>query len=243
MLGKTKVESTEKGGVRLQAKNNKWYRYVALTQMVVFAVMHLVLGMYFAFVSSEYANHPGFTAKIDAHRIMDQIFAIVCFVLFVVGLRCFYGLMKQKKISVLYYVYMAVSAVLPILYIAMSGNFVADAMVAVLEEGYPEFLEGDETGWIAYWVGIEYGAWANGGDITYESEIILDYLSRIGEEAGAVVALSNFNLNGLLKEFRADMYVWNTFEIYAIINAVLSVVFAVCGIFFLPLKKSKLFKK
>lgn len=239
MLGKTKVETNEKVGARLQSPKNKWYRYVALVQMIVFAVMHLILGMYFAFVSSEYANHPGFTAKIDAHRNMDQICAIICFALVVVGLRCFYGLMKQKKISVLYYIYMAVSAVLPILYIAMSGNYINDAMVAVLEEGFPEFFEGEETGWITYWVGIEFGAWANGGDITYESEIILDYLSRIGEEAGAVVALGDFNLRGLLNEFRADMYVWNRFELYSIINAALTAVFAVLGIVFLPFKKTK----
>lgn len=243
MLGKTKVETTEKAGVKLQLQNNKWYRYVALVQMIVFVAMHLILGIYFAFVSSEYANHPGFTAKIDEHRILDQICAIVCFALFVLGLRCFYGLMKHKKISVLYYVYMAVSAVLPILYIAMSGNYITDAMVAVLEESFPEFLEGEETGWITYWVGIEFGAWANGGDITYESEIILDYLSRIGEEAGAVVTLGDFNLRGLLNELRADVYAWNKFEMYSIINAALTVVFVVCGVFFLPLKKSKLFKK
>lgn len=243
MLGKTKVETTEKARVRLQPQNNKWYRHVALVQMIVFAVIHLVLGMYFAFVSSEYANHPGFAAKIDEHRILDQICAIVCFVLFAVGLRCFYGLLKQKKISVLYYVYMAVSAVLPILYIAMSGNYITDAMVGILEEGYPEFFEGDETGWITFWVGVEFGIWPNGGEITYESELVLDYLSRIGEEAGAVVALDDFNLSGLLGAFRADMYVWNRFELYSIINAVATAVFVVCGIFFLPLKKSKLFKK
>lgn len=243
MLGKTKVETTEKAGARLQLQNNKWYRYVALAQMIVFVAIHLILGIYFAFVSSEYANHPGFTAKIEAHRYLDQICAIVCFALFVVGLRCFYGLMKHKKISVLYYVYLAVSAVLPILYLAMSNNFVVDAMVGILEEGYPEFLEGEESGWIAYWVGIEFGAWANGGEITYESEIILDYLSRIGEEAGAWVALGDFNLSGLIGELRADVYAWNKFEMFSIINAALSVVFAVCGIFFLPLKKSKLFKK
>ena len=98
MLGKTKVETTEKTGVRLQPQN-KWYRYVALTQMIVFAVMHLILGMYFAFVTSEYANHPGFAATIKAHRNMDQICAIICFALFAVGLSCFYGLMKHKKLS------------------------------------------------------------------------------------------------------------------------------------------------
>ena len=243
MLGKTKVEKTEKGGVRLQAKNNKWYRYVALVQMIVFAVMHLVLGIYFAFVSSEYANHPGFTAKIEAHRYLDQICAIVCFALFVLGLRCYYGLMKHKKISALYYIYMAISAVLPVLYLAVSGNVIVDAMMGILEEGYPEFLEGEETSWMAYWVGAEFGAWGNGSEITYESEIVLDYLSRIGEEAGAVVTLGDFNLRGLLNEFRADIYAWNKFEVYSLVNAAVTVVFAVCGIFFLPLKKSKLFKK
>ena len=243
MLGKTKVESTEKAGVRLQPRNNKWYRYIALVQMIFFAAMHLILGIYFAFVSSEYANHLGFTAKIDTHRYLDQICAIACFALFVLGLRCFYGLMKHKKITVLYYVYLVVSAVLPVLYLVMSGNLVADAMVSLMEEVYPELLEGDETGWIAYCIGIEFGAWPNGGEITYESEIILDYLGKIGEEAGAIVTLGDFNIRGLLNELRADVYAWNKFEIYAIINVVLSALFAACGVFFLPLKKSKLINK
>lgn len=243
MLGKTKVDMAEKSGVRLPSPKNKWYRYVALVQMIVFAVMHLVLGMYFAFVSSEYANHPGFTAKIEAHRNMDQICAIICFALFAVGLRCFYGLLKHKKIPVVYYVYMAVSAVLPVLYIAMSGNYITDGMVAILEQGYPEFFEGEDTGWMAYWIGVEFGAWANGGEITYESEIVLDYLSRIGEEPGAWVALSDFNFNGLLNAFRADLDSWNKFEVYSVINIAVSAVFVAGGIFFLPLEKSKLFKK
>lgn len=239
MLGKTKVETTEKAGVRLQPRNNKWYRYVAMTQMIVFAVMHLILGMYFAFVTSEYANHPGFAAKVETHRNLDQLCAVICFALFVVGLRCFYSLMKFKKISVLYYIYMAISAILPIVYIAVSGSLITDAMVAILEEGYPEFLEGEETSWMVYWIGIEFGAWANGGEITNESEIILDYLSRIGEEAGAVVTLGEFNLKGLLGALKDDMYVWNRFELYAIINAVVSAVFIALGFIFHPVKKTE----
>lgn len=243
MLGKTKMDTTEKGGTKLQGRNNKWYRYVAQAQMLVFAVMHLVLGMYFAFVSSEYANHPGFTAKIEDHRNLDQICAIVCFVLFVVGLRLFFGLMKDKKTSVLYYAYMAVSAVLPFVYLLMSGNYIVDAMMAILNDS-AEVIEGQgETNTIVFWAGIEFGAWTNGGDITSESEIILDYLSRIGAEAGAWVDLADFDLAGLLKEFRIDMYSWNKFEVYAIVNVVVTAVFVVCGIIFLPLKKSKLFKK
>lgn len=238
MLGKTKVETTEKTGVRLQPQN-KWYRYVALTQMIIFAVMHLILGMYFAFVTTEYANHPGFAATIKAHRNMDQICAIICFALFATGLSSFYGLMKHKKISVLYYIYLVVSAVLPIAYIAVSGNLITDAMLAVLEEGYFEFFEGGETSEMVYWIGVEFGAWANGGEITAESEIILDYLSRIGEEAGAIVALDDFDLKGLLGALRDDMYVWNKFELYAIINAALSAVFVVLGVIFCPVKKAE----
>lgn len=246
MLGKTKVDTTEKGGVRLQSKNNKWYRYTAQVQMLVFAVMHLVLGMYFAFVSSEYANHPGFTAKIEGHRNLDQICAIVCFVLFVLGLRSFLGLRKTKKISALYYVYMAVSAVLPFVYLFMSANYVVDAMMGLLNESIA--IEGQaDTNEIVFWAGIEFGAWANGGDITTESEIILDYLSKIGEEAYAWVNLADFNFGGLIKLFRIDMYSWNKFELFAIINAVVTVAFVVCGFVFLPLKKSeklaKVFKK
>ena len=242
MLGKTKVDATEKG-VRLQARNNKWYKYIALVQMALFAVMHLILGMYFAFVSSEYVNHPGFTTKIEAHRNMDQICAIICFVLFVVGLRAFYGLMKHKRISTLYYVYMAVSAILPIVYLLMSDAFVFNAMLGILEEGYPEFIEAGDAGEMVFWTGIEFGAWTNGSDISSESEIILEYLSRIGAEAGTEMSLANFDLDGLLDAFRTDMYAWNKFELYSIINVVVTAVFAVCGIIFLPFKKSKLFKK
>ena len=243
MFGKTKMDVAEKEGVRLQSPKNKWYKYVALVQMAVFAVVHLVLGIYFAFVSSGYANHPGFTASIEAHRYLDQICAIVCFALFVVGLRCFYGLMKHKQISVLYYVYLAVSAVLPILYLAISGNLVNEAMMGVIETSYPEFFEGEDGGWMVFCVGIEFGAWPNGGEITFDSEIIADYLSRIGQEPGVWVEFADFDLNGLISELRADVYGWNKFEMFSIINAALSVVLAVCGIFFLPLKKSKLFQK
>ncbi len=239
MLGKTKMETTEKAGVRLQSQNNKWYRYVAMTQMIVFAVMHLILGMYFAFVTSEYANHPGFAAKIEMHRNMDQICAIICFALFAMGLRCFYSLMKFKKLSVMYFVYMAVSAILPIVYIAISDNLVLDAMMAALEEGNPEFFEGAETREVVYWIGIEFGAWTNGGEITQESNEILDYLRRIGEEADTIVALGDFNLKGLLGEFRNDLNVWNRFELYSIINAALSAVFIVLGFIFHPVKKAE----
>ena len=243
MFGKTKMDVTEKEGVRLQSPKNKWYKYIALVQMAIFAVVHLVLGIYFAFVSSAYANHPGFTANIQAHRYLDQICAIVCFALFVVGLRCLFGLAKDKKISVLYYVYLAVSALLPILYLVVSGNLVMDAMMSVLEESYPEFFEGEDGGWMVFCVGIEFGAWPNGGEITFDSEIIADYLSRIGQEPGVWVDFADFDLNGLISELRADVHAWDKFQLFSIINAALSVVFAVCGIFLLPLKKSKLFQK
>ena len=222
-------------------KNNKWYRYVTQAQLIVFAVMHLILGMYFAFVSTVYANHPGFAAKIEDHRNLDQICAIICFVLFVVGLRIFGDLRKNKKISVLYYIYMAVSAVLPFVYLAMSDKYITDAMMETLIAGYPEVIvEGKgDANWITFWSGVEFGAWANGGEITNESQIILDYLSNIGVEAGAQVEMAEFDLGGLLAQFRAEMYSWNKFELYAIINVVVSVVFAVGGIVFLPLKKFK----
>ena len=239
MLGKTKVAAAEKTGVRLQAKNNKWYRYVSLVQMAVFAAMHLILGVYFAFVSSEYVNHPGFTTRIEAHRHMDQICAIICFVLFVVGLRLFYGLLKQKKISILYYVYLAASAILPILYLAMSNAYVMDAMVEILNES-GEIYDGlIWTNSFVYEAGKEFGQWSNEVD----DQIILDCLARIGEEAEVEISLADFNMSGLISDFRNSMYAWNRFELYAIVNAALSVVFAVCGFIFLPLKKSKLFKK
>ena len=235
MLGKTKVDATEKVGARLPAKN-KWYRPVALVQMGIFAAMHLILGMYFAFVSSEYINHPGFTTKIEQHRNMDQICAIICFALFVIGLRLLFGLLKQKKISIVYYIYLAVSAVLPLVYLAMSGNYVVDAMMEIMNETVA--IDGQaDTNELVFWTGIEFGAWVNGADVSTESEIILDYLSRIGEEAYAWVNLSDFNLSGLIGEFRNDMYAWNKFEVYSIINVVLSAAFAVLGVVFLPLKK------
>lgn len=241
MLGKTKMDTTEKSGAKLQGKNNKWYRSVAQVQLLVFAAMHLILGMYFAFVSSVYANHPGFTAEIKAHRYMDQICAIVCFVLFVLWLRLFLGLRKNKKISVLYYIGMAVSAVLPFVYIAMSDKYILDTMMETLVVGYPEVIvdgQGDAS-WIAFWTGIEFGAWANGAEITHESQIITDYLSNIGVEAGTQVEMAKFDLAGLLAQLRNDMYNWNKFELYAIINAAVTAVFAVAGVIFLPLKKKK----
>jgi len=207
--------------------------------------MHLILGIYFAFVSSEYANHPGFTAKIENHRNLDQIFAIVCFVLFVLWLRLFLGLKKDKKVSLLYYIGMAVSAALPVVYIAMSDKFIVDAMMETLVAGYPEVIvEGQgNANWIVFWTGVEFGAWANGAEITHESQVIVDYLSKIGVEAGAQVEMAKFDLGGLLAQFRTEMYSWNKFELYAIINVVVTAVFVACGIVFLPLKKSKLLAK
>lgn len=222
-------------------KNNKWYRYVTQAQLILFAVMHLILGVYFAFVTTVYANHPGFAAKIEDHRNLDQICAIICFVLFVLGLRFFGDLRKSKKISVLYYIYMAVSAVLPFVYLAMSDKYITDTMMETLIASYPEVIaegKGDAS-WITFWTGVEFGAWANGAEITHESQIIADYLKGIGVEAGAQVELANFDLSGLLAQLRADMYSWTKFEMYAIINVVATVVFAVGGIVFLPFKKFK----
>lgn len=234
MVGKTKMD-----GPKLQAKNNKWYRYITLAQLLVFAAMHLILGMYFAFVSSIYANHPGFTAKIAEHKRLDTVFAVVCIVLFVLWLRLFLDLKKNKKISVLYYISMAVSAVLPFAYLGMSSTCLADAMRDTLVAGYPEVIVdgvGDAS-WITFWSGVEFGAWANGGEITHESQVIADYLSKIGVEAGAQVELAKFDMGGLLAQFRNEMYAWNKFEVYAIINAVVTAAFVACGIVFLPLKK------
>lgn len=238
MAGTTKVDATQKGGARLQAKNNKWYRYVSLVQMAVFAAMHLILGIYFAFISSEYVNHPGFTTKIAAHRNLDQICAIVCFALFVIGLRLFMGLQKQKRVSFLYYIYLAVSAALPILYLVMSNGLVVDAMIEILNESTA--IDGEaEVNELVKWAGIEFGKWSNDVD----PEEILDCIARIGEEADAWVNMADFNMSGLISYFRNSMYNWNKFELYTIINAVLSVVFGVCGAILLPKKKSKVIQK
>lgn len=236
MLGKTEIGATEKAGARLQSKNNKWYRYIALAQMLAFAVMHLILGMYFAFVSTEYANHLGFTAKIEAHRNLDQICAVVSLVLFILDLRLFWGLKKSKKISLLYYIGMIVSAVLPLAYWYISDKVIVDAMAEILTTNYPEVIVDGvgDANWITFWTGVEYGAWANGGEITHESQEIVDYLSKIGVEAGAQVELAKFDLSGLLALFRVEMYSWNKFELYTIINAAVTVVFIVCTAIFVP---------
>lgn len=244
MLGKTKIDGALKGGAKLQAKNNKWYRYIVQVQLLVFAVMHLILGIYFAFVSSEYANHPGFTARIEDHRNMDQIFAIVCFVLFVLWLCLFMGVRKNKKISLLYYIGMVVSVVVPFVYLAMSDNYVIDAMKETIAAGYPElFVDGKgSVNEITFWAGFEFGMWQNGSEITSESQIVLDCLSKIGVESGAEIELAKFDMAGLVDHFRVVKYNWNTFELYAILNAVVSAAFVACTIIFVPLKQSKLAK-
>ena len=244
MLGKTKVDGAQEGGVKLQAKNNKWYRYIVQVQLLAFAVMHLILGMYFAFVSSEYANHPGFSAKIEDHRNMDQICAVICFVLFVLWLRLFLGLKKDKKISVTYYIGLVVSAALPFVYLVMSDNYIIDAMKETVAANYPElFVEGKgSVNDITFWAGFEFGMWQNSADFTSESQLILDYLAKIGAENGAQVELAKFDMAALIEEFRIAKYSWNKFELYAIINAVVSAVFAACTIIFIPLKQSKLAK-
>lgn len=245
MLGKTKMDGAQNAGAKLGAKNNKWYRRVTRVQLLVFAAMYLILGMYFAFVTTEYANHPGFAATIEAHRNMDQIFAVIYFALFITCCGLFGSLRKGKQISVLYYVVMAAAAVLPFVYCAMSDSYIVETMRDNLVEKYPEVIvdgKGD-AGWITFWTGIEFGAWANGGEITHESQVIVDYLKNIGVEAGAEVEIAKFDLGGLLAQLKNEMYSWNKFELYAIINAVLSVAFGVCTAIMIPLKKIKLFKK
>ena len=224
-------------------KNNKWYRGILQVQLIVFAAMHLILGMYFAFVSSMYANHPGFSAKIEDHRNLDQIFAIVCFVLFVLWLNQFMAVRKNKKVSVLYYISMVVSVALPFVYFAMSDAYIVEAMRATLETNYTDiFAAGKgEADAVAYWAGFEYGLWAEGAEAAHDS--IVAYLGNIGVESGAEVELAKFDLAGLIDQFRDAKESWNKFELYAIINAAVSAVFVVCTVIFVPLKKSKLFKK
>ena len=244
MLGKTKMDGAQAGGVKLQAKNNKWYRYIAQAQLIVFAVVHLILGMYFAFVSSEYANHPGFTTRIEDHRNMDQIFAIICFVLVILWVGLFVSLKKDKKISAMYYIGMAVAAVFPFVYLVASNNYVVDAMRDTLLASYPElFVEGaGNVNEITFWAGFEFGMWQNSSEMSGESQIVLDYISKIGAQSGTTVELAKFDVAGLVQAFRNAKYGWNKFELYAIINAVLSVAFMACSVFFIPMKESKLLK-
>jgi hypothetical protein len=247
MLGKTKTDVAQAGGMKLQAKNNKWYRYLLHAQLLVFAVVHFVLGMYFAFVTSEYANHPGFAATIKDHRNMDQICAIICFVLFALWLRCFLGMLKDKKISVLYYIAMAVSVVLPFVYTAMSDSYILDAMRNVLAGDAELIIDGvGNVNEITFWTGLNYGMWINSAEFTSESQLVLDYLGKLSLESGAEMELAKFDLKALLDMFRVDKYSWNKFELYAIINAVVSVAFVAGTAILVPLKKNlltKLFKK
>jgi len=272
MLGKTK-DGAQATGARLQAKNNKWYRYVAQVQVLAFAVMHLILGVYFAFVSSEYANNAGFTGQLstyrgmietnlkanlldiceilervceqlEAHLYMDQICAIICFVLVALWLDMFGNLRKNKNISVLYYVGMAVSVVLPFVYMAMSHSYIVSAMTDALKADQGLLVEGvGNANDIVFWTGIKFGSWVNTAEMTAESQIVLDYLRKLGVESGKEIALADFDLSGLLTLLRNDKYNWNIFALYSYVNAALSVAFVACTAVFVPLKKNVLVAK
>ena len=223
-------------------KNNKLYRGILQVQVLLFAAVYLILGMYFAFVSSMYANHPGFTAKIEDHRNMDQIFAVISFVLIGFMLSQFMAVRREKKVSLVYYVGMVVAAALPFVYCAMSNSYIVEAMQATLETNYSDvFAAGKgEADTVVYWVGFEFGLWAEGAEAVKDS--IVSYLGNIGVESGAEVELAKFDLAGLIDQFRDVKESWNKFELFAIINAAVSAVFVICTAIFVPLK-SKLFKK
>lgn len=272
MLGKTKVDGAQKSGPKLQARNNKWYRYLTQTHLLLFVAMHLILGIYFAFVSTEYANHAGFTGQLDAFRKMgetqlkkeemdlyaqtlricepleanlqfEQICATICFVLVILWLGAFGTLRKHKEIPALYYVGLVVSAVLPFVYTVISLNYAADAMTQVLISDKTLIVDGmGNSTDIVFWTGVKYGSWANTAEITRDSEFVLDYLNQLGVEKDTMVELAKFDLRGLLAQLREEKHNWDTYELYAILNAVVSAAFMAGAIFFIPLKQSKLAK-
>lgn len=223
-------------------KNNKLYRGILQVQVLVFAAVQLILGMYFAFVSTEYANHPGFTAKIEDHRNLDQIFAVVCFVLFCLLLSQFMTVRKDKKVSLIYYISMVAVVALPFVYFVMSDKCIVDAMRATLETNYADIFPAGkgEADAITYWAGFEFGLWTEGAEAMHDS--IVGYLGNIGVESGAEVELAKFDLAGVIDQFRDVKDNWNKFELFAIINTAVSAVFVVCTVIFVPLK-SKLLKK
>jgi len=221
---------SSKNGARLS--NKKWYNYIVHTQLFVFMAMHLVLGIYLAFVSTEYANKQMFTAKIDDHQKLDQIFAVACFVMVGFALNVHSKLKKIKKIPVRYYVYMGISAVLPLAYVLIS-NMVAEG--AVVEAIKPELTEmGAMTkegkayvDYVVYCSGIEVGVWT---PANFKMDLLSPYFAEIGEKARTWVLFDSVDVGGIVKMMRNELYGWDGFALFSYINAGVSALFLACGI-------------
>lgn len=236
MARKSTKEATNlvsNAGPRLS--NKKWYNYVVHTQLFLFVAMHLVLGIYLAFVSTEYANKQVYTAKIDNHQKLDQIFAIACFLMVGVALNIHSKMKLIKKIPVRYYIYMGVAAVLPLAYVILSSMIVNGAVRENLDTLFTTGV--GNTEYIVYYAGIELGTWTPADTVTWDA--IGAYLTEIGEDLFQSVKLDNFDLGGVVKQMRTELYGWNMFEMFSFINLGVSAVMIVCSIFIPRQKKVK----
>ena len=220
-----------KNGARLS--NKKWYNYIVHTQLFLFAAVQLILGVYLAFVSTEYANTRVYTAKLDSHQKLDQIFAIACFVMAGMALNVHGKMKKIKKIPVRYFVYMGISAVLPLAYMLLSnmivGNEVAEAIKPELADMGMLAANGDARAeYVVYCAGLEMGSWTPADSVTWD--MLGAYLTPIGEKLFTWVPFSNIDISSIAVQMRNEMYGWDMYAMSSWINLGVSALFIACSI-------------
>jgi len=230
-------------GRSLEKRN--WFKYVVHSQLIVFMVMHLILGLYLAFVNTKYANFPGYAEKerfnIKDHQQLDTICAIICFALVAIGLRIHISIKRYQRIPLVYYGYIAVAAALPLIYVMMSNMHVTNSLTNYLLK-VKEFRSGEgNINNVVYEAGIRMGVWDKKAVIA--DDVIKGYVSAMGENMGEIVKIKSLDLGTLVREMRAQTEVWNKFELYSIINLAVSVIFLVGAIFIPGKKKAKAPKK
>ena len=110
----------------------RWFNNIVRTEIFVFAALQLIVALYFAFVTTEYANHPIYAATlpngkwlytkdIPMQPLVDQLFAILFFVLAGMALAVNGKVKKTNgKAPKLFYIYLIASGVLSIAYLAVS---------------------------------------------------------------------------------------------------------------------------
>ena len=219
-----------KNGARLS--NKKWYNYIVHTQLFVFMAMHLILGLYLAFVSTEYANKQVFTAKIDDHQKLDQIFAIACFVMAGFALNVHSKLKKIKKIPVRYYIYMGISALLPLAYVLISNMVAGGAVIEAIKPDLTEAGAMTKEGkayidYVLYYSGIDVGVWT---PADFNMGLLNPYFAEIGEKAHTWVLFDNVDVSGIVELMRNKLYGWDKFALYSYINLGVSALFLGCGV-------------
>ena len=121
------------------------FKVFTIVLLVVLLSTQLVLWVYTAFSSTEFANNPVyvlgergnglFTGGILVHVWMDQAFSVVFLALLVIGFIQCTRVKRTEKLSALFYIYVIISGILPMLY-----AFSSDVVAMIAAKALSEFL-------------------------------------------------------------------------------------------------------